>query len=374
MSGEMGTRAFRASPAYELVVWDRLGEAERRMLGELAADPSFYGILRPHAGSGRTLRAVDRDTALLLLTLREPAPLPGFARSAEAGAIIDLVTDGVLEVADGERFLSGAAGAALLLSGDVARSTHRLGRLSEAALRYAAALRLRDAHALAPRLYGYNRLPLTPAWTARAPDAHAVLRFLDPPFTDGWHVSTQSGGSWMQWQRTGVRSASRPVSAPSHKLYVSPLPDAVPAAFARVLEAVERLPVGHFKVGGDAAGLLRPDKLVLYFDDPATLVTVADALARALVGIPAQGVPFTAPIDDAGLLSWGMDPPAETRPLSWLPSESWRTWLARELASSLVTDGTAPAPVEPALERLRRRGVDVERWVPASNLWRNPEH
>lgn len=177
----------------------------------------------------------------------------------------------------------------------------------------------------------------------------------------------------MQWQRPGMRSAARPASPPTHKLYVSPLPDALPAAFARMLETIERLPVAHFKVGADAAGLLRPDRIVLYFDDPATLAAVADALARALAGMPAQGVPFTAPIDDAGLLSWGMDPPAETRPLSWLPAESWRSWLCRELASSLLPDGDAPAPIEPALERLRRRGVDLERWVPAANLWQNPE-
>jgi hypothetical protein len=370
MPSQPGTegRLFRASPAFELVVWDRLADDERRLLGELAARESFYGILRPRAGSARALRAVDRDTALLLLTLQEAAPLPGFARAGGDASIAELVTDGVLEVSDGDRFLTGGAGAALLLTGTARESKHRLGRLSGEALRYGASLRLRDPQPLAARLYAYNRVPLTPAWARRLPDAPAILRFLDVPHAGGWQIGSSAGGSWIQWSRQ-----SRHAGPPTHKLYVSPLPDALPDAFRRTLEVLERSPVAQFKVGGDAPGVLRPDKLVIYFADAATLAAVADDLGRALAGVPAQGVPFTAPIDEDGLLSWGMDPPPEARPLSWLPSESWRSWLVRELASALLPAGDTPAPVHPSLERLRRRGVDVERWVPTSSVWRELE-
>ena len=366
-------RVFRASPGYELVVWDRLEAGERQLLDELAADPSFYGILRPRDGTARSVRAVDRDTALLFLTLREPSPLPSFARAAGGGALADLVMDGVLEVRDGDGFVTGGAGAALLLDAPAASSQHRLGALSLAALRYAAALRLADAQALAARLYAYNRLPLTPRWAERAPDGRGVLRFLDVRDAAGWSVGTGGGGAWLQWNRRVTRNGGS--SQPTHKLYVSPLPDALPETFRRLLAVLEHAPVAHFKVGGDAAGLLRPDKLVLYLDDARDLAALADALAGALAGIPPHGVPFTAPIDDAGLLSWGMDPQSNARPVSWLPSESWRSWLARELASALVATGDAasPSPVEPALDRLRRRGVDIERWVPTSNLWRDAE-
>ena len=361
-------RLFRASPAYELVVWDRLDDGERRLLGELAGDPSFYGILRPRGDNGRSVRAVDRDTALLFLTLAEPATLPAFARGDGGVSAIDLVTDGVLEVGAGERFLTGGAGAALLMEGSHASPKHRLGRLSEDALRHAAALRLRDPGALAARLYAYNRIPFTPAWAARVPDAGGVIKFLDIEEAEGWRVSAASGGAWIQWtRRPDARAAS-----PTHKLYVSPLPDALPAAFRVVLEVLGREASAHLKVGGAPAALLRPDKLVIYFADAAALARVADALARALADVPAQGVPFTAPIDEEGLLSWGMDPPADARPVSWLPSESWRSWLVRELATALVDPGDAPAPIQPALERLRRRGVDIERWAPASTVWRDP--
>jgi hypothetical protein len=368
---DIDSRVFRASPGYELVVWDRLQPGEKQLLDELADDPSFYGILRPREGTGRSVRAVDRDTALLFLTLREPSPLPSFAQAASGGAVADLVLDGVLEVRDGDGFVTGGAGASLLLDAPVASSQHRLGTLSLAALRYAAALRLADGQALAARLYAYNRLPLTPQWAERVPNGRSVLRFLDVREAAGWRVGGDS--AWLQWNRRGVRTAR--TGRPTHKLYVSPLPDALPETFRLMLEVLERTPVAQFKVGGDAAGLLRPDKLVIYFDDARDLAVVAEALTGALTGIPAHGVPFTAPIDDAGLLSWGMDPLPNARPVSWLPSESWRSWLARELASALVANGAsaAPAPVEPALDRLRRRGVDIERWAPTPLLLREAE-
>jgi hypothetical protein len=371
MSGirQPGGPVFRASPAWDLVEWDRLGADERALLGELAQDPGFYGILRPLSGNGRSLRGVDRDTALLFLTLRQPGPLPRFAMSDGGGAAADLVTDGILEVSDGTVFRSGGAGAALLQQGTVAEPGHRLGRLSLGALRYAAALRLEDAHVLAARLYHYNRMPLTPEWAARAPDARSVVRFLELRGSGPWQPATSVGGAWIQWTRR-VAAAGGP---PTHKLYVSPVATALPALFPILLETLERAPVAQFKLGGDAAGLLRPDKLVAYFTDAGALAETADALARRLAGTPAHGVPFTAPIDVDGLLSWGMDPPPESRPLAWLPGESWRSWLVRELASGLIGGSDGPAPVGPALERLRRRGVDVDRWVPASTLWREVE-
>lgn len=75
---------FRANPAYELVLLDRLAPAERERVGELEGAAEIYGILRPHRNSGLEPRSASRDTALLLFTLREPGPLPAYVR-AELG-------------------------------------------------------------------------------------------------------------------------------------------------------------------------------------------------------------------------------------------------------------------------------------------------
>src|SRR5579864_7766297 len=72
---------LRANPAFRLVLFDRLPAGQRRQLAGLARDPEHYGVLRPRRGTGLGLKAVDRETALLFLTLARPGPLPGYVRS-----------------------------------------------------------------------------------------------------------------------------------------------------------------------------------------------------------------------------------------------------------------------------------------------------
>ena len=106
---------LRASPRHELVPLERLTVAERRQLAELRQEPDLYGVLRRRDDrSGRGVKAVDCNTALLLLTLREAGPLPEYLRAAHGSvalrAVIQLIADGMLEVASGGgAFVSGAA-------------------------------------------------------------------------------------------------------------------------------------------------------------------------------------------------------------------------------------------------------------------------
>ncbi|HEY0783306.1 MAG TPA: hypothetical protein VGE98_12680, partial [Thermoanaerobaculia bacterium] len=132
------------------MLFDRLSEGERTLLAELRREPGFYGVLRPRGGASSgaakgalTVKAVDRDTALLLFTLREPGPLPAYALEQfghEAGrAVARLVADGVLEIARGDGFVSGAAARPFFANGDgdgALVEGGRIARLSHEALRY----------------------------------------------------------------------------------------------------------------------------------------------------------------------------------------------------------------------------------------------
>ena len=62
-----------------------------------------------------------------------------------------------------------------------------------------------------------------------------------------------------------------------------------------------------FKVGAGAGGLLRPDKIVAYFETFERLAAAADALTERLAGVAAHGVPFTSEIAAGGQLSWGVE-------------------------------------------------------------------
>ena len=380
-------RAFRANPAFELVLYDRLPPEERKALAELRKDPDFYGILRPREGAAALgVKSVDRETALLFLTLREPGPLPSYMEALLGeGALRTvgrLVADGILEVEHGGGFVFGAAALPLFTRGDADAEAGAVGRLagiSLAALRYGQDLDVDDAFALSYRLYGYNRRPLTPRWKRLlgvGGGGDAVLAWLGIGPGGRWRQELDRGWEtrgpndwWLSWH-SRAQVAGLTGSGATWKLYVSPAPEVLPESFGAILEALAAARAPQFKVGADAWGLLRADKIVAYFPSFELLAAAADALTSRLSGMPAQGVPFTSEIGGDGLLSWGVDPPREE---SAGGGESWRLWLTHRLARALISAKTAGGDSEPwrfALERVRLEGVDTDTWTPGAMLWK----
>jgi hypothetical protein len=172
--------------------------------------------------------------------------------------------------------------------------------------------------------------------------------------------------AWREWGREdGADPADH---ATIYKLYLSPTPAATPAALARVLPVLPGLPaLLGLKLPRQRPALLRPDKVLLYFSTLDALRASAAQLLPLLDGIAAQGVPFTAALDDAGLLSWGADPPEAQAG----EDTSWRVWLCERLGSALAecADNGAFPPWQPALDRLTEAGVDVTTWSPIPSLW-----
>jgi hypothetical protein len=73
-----------------------------------------------------------------------------------------------------------------------------------------------------------------------------------------------------------------------------------------------------------------------------------------------------------------MDPPRSERLLSWQEQGSWRLWVVQRLAAALIAARAAPEttmqpttmqPWQFALARLRREGIDVDRWIPSAAIW-----
>ncbi len=219
------------------------------------------------------------------------------------------------------------------------------------------------------------------AWAGeRLCDAGAVRGFLglasgsrlSRRFEKNWTVSQRREDScWLDFRLKGTASLASGQSA--FKLYASPRPPALPALMEILSEELHRLGAVHFKVGATAASLLRPDKLVAYFGDVEALWRAGETLAARVTDLPAQGVPFTADVSRNGLLSWGLDPGDDERPVTWLQSESWRLWLTNRLARALVAAQRRPSDSVPAgrfaLDRVRLEGIDVERWIPSSARW-----
>jgi hypothetical protein len=384
---------LRANPRYELVLFDRLPPEQREMLKDFRKDPDFYGLLRPLDDSGLGVKSVSRDIALLYLTLQQPGKLPEYVRASLGERckqeVTRLVLDSVLAIEKDGKFLCGSEAAEMIYAGNqespgLAGAEGFLERLSLEALRYGQSLGLTDRVALSNRLYNYNRIPLSPYWKRTLSGPDAIAKYLGIWEGDSRELLDREWSSisdpvlnegWFAWQsrRFGSSTSFGKPKKIGCKLYISPRTDRLPEFFPTIIAVLGRCRVHHFKIGKGAQGLLRPDKMVAYFSTYEDLIATAEQLKQELAGCLAHGVPFTADLGGDGLLSWGVDPPAEGEVLPWLGRESWRLWVTNRLAVALITTSTEKtANLEPwqfALRRLQLEGVDTRSWTPSGADW-----
>lgn len=245
--------------------------------------------------------------------------------------------------------------------------SERLRDLSLAALFVAASGALDDETAVARRLYRFGSMPRAPhldddfgpgddpmavlGLTAGGPVRRLLEGVYEPSTLPGWY--------------SFARQPVRELRHAACKLYISPRPEAIGDTFPRVAATLAHAGVRSFKVGRGIAGVLRPDKIVAYFDDAAHLEVVRRAVLRRLRGCRPHGVPFTADAGGDGLLSWGIDPPPAAVPVSW------RSWLTRRMAAHLVAApaGTPAARMAYVLAALSREAVDTGTWLPRAGAF-----
>jgi hypothetical protein len=128
------------------------------------------------------------------------------------------------------------------------------------------------------------------------------------------------------------------------------------------------LPVVSIKYGLDAAGTLRPDKLVLYLASREAVRLLGARLLTTLRGARPHGVPFTAELGGNGLVSWGVDPPRDSQAAKI--GASWRLWVTKALAQGLTAARSSQTqPWESALQQIESAGVDPITWEPRNDLW-----
>lgn len=358
-----------------MLPFDELPAQEQLALAALQRDPEFYGVLRSRAGASPTSKSVSHDAAHVLTTLNEGGPLTA-SIAERLGArrdvvLAQMVLDGILEIEIDSQFIAGpAALEAVVKWRRPVEPQTKLEALSLAALEYAEALPVDDALVLSERLYAYNRIPVSGHWRRLLPDQDAVEAHLGigryplAGIIDAhWDRVHTRDGAWMAWSRRGPLQTTR---FPAYKMYVSPSCAALPIIFSAVASGFSASACVHWKVGSSARDLLRPDKMVAYFQTLKDLQEAAAALESELSGFEAHGVPFTAQVGETGLLSWGIDPVPEMHLLPWLQQESWRILICRCLGASIALAKQCAGPVSPAQfarERLRLEGIDPDTWV-----------
>lgn len=388
-SSALEERHLRLRRNVELVAFDALDAAQQSLLAEFRKDREFFGIVRSRHRGGPSVRVVDRLTAQLIGELLSGRVLSAAQRHAlgDRGrrVLARLVLDGVLEVHDDSRFVSGPRAHHLVVPPEFASSDngtvrHSLDRLSNRALQFAALLTSGDARHLAARLYAFNSQPVTPRLVRLMPSpaataAHLRLdeRTVRASLESGWHhLESEPANGWRFWpSRTEahVLDAERV----TFKLYLSPATESLCEVLPTMVEVLRRCDAPSFKVGSDLRNLVRPDKIIVYFAQLPRLLEVSAALHSALSGSTAQGVPFTTAIHGSALLSWGVDPAESTARVPWSDAESWRSWITQRLAAYVVRASRAALEVEDraqfAVDRLSLEGIDTAIWSPIEE-WR----
>ncbi|GEK20187.1 hypothetical protein [Cellulomonas xylanilytica] len=171
---------------------------------------------------------------------------------------------------------------------------------------------------LAAVLYRSGGSAPDPRQDPRWPHHLAHLAERSAPGTERYERSRAE--HWNGWTTPGVET-----TAQVHKVYVSPTVPGLATVLPVVFATAAALDVPSWKVGADAAGLHRADKIVLYLPSASRADTVAAALADLLDGCSAQGVPFTGQVGATGIVSRGQD----------RPGESWRAVVCRAVADAL---------------------------------------
>jgi len=242
----------------------------------------------------------------------------------------------------------------------------RLALISLAGLQHAHELGEASVEAVAARLYAWNRLPAA-AWRRAAWQTKILQTEAAAAAAREWTLVAPGPptGPWWAWQ-----PRARPPEAPAGgwKLYVSPQPNLLGDAVRAAFTASSELPVTSLKYGGDAQGVLRPDKLVVHFETREAVHAAAIRLSQILGGCAAHGVPFSAELAGDGLISYGCDPPVGS-PAS-RTGLSWRSWITRRLAEALAASAQlGPEACRAALAAIARDGVDPVTWAPGADIW-----
>lgn len=245
----------------------------------------------------------------------------------------------------------------------------RITHLSLAAIRLAASVFSTESAPVAHWLYRFGTLPCGPAVERDfgAGDGPLAVFGLNPGSRTRRMLEAAYEATSLEGWYSFARRPARATMIAACKLYVSPRPEALVDSFPRIADAFVQCDVRSFKVGRGIEGLLRPDKIIAYFEDHAHMQDAADVLGRSLRGCPSQGVPFTAEVGGNGLLSCGVDPPASD------VAASWRSWITKRLADSLIIQRATGRVdlVAAALADIRLAGVDPDLWRPTAEFFRS---
>ena len=295
-------------------------------------------------------------------------------------AIAQLVLDQVLEIKWNEKFVSGVHateaffGKALYADQKVPGF---ISILSKQGIEYVLHLDEAEMRTIANKLYTYNTTPWDSSLKRNFSETTDTRDFvfsasrssLISILNKEWQlINDPAKDYWLGWSRRNFTdTSSTEIDRGIYKLYISPLIHDLPKVMNLALPILTSSKAFSFKIGNGIQGLLRPDKMVAYFNNRSSLLQAAEELKNKFNDCKVQGVPFTAQIDDKGILSWGFDPPG-TDVLEAIEGGSWRCKVTDQIALAIMQAKTEQLDHRQAIDfigsKLFVTGIDPYDWTP----------
>jgi hypothetical protein len=367
---------------YSLSEWNTLSQIQKELLSGLNDETAIYGIFEPAADSSAlTVKVAYREVAMLFLHFQHFNLLPHYfiisATQHSYQILTRLILDEIIQVEWKGIYVSGAAalpaiyGQQFLEEGYI---PNYLSDLSLKAIYYAWTLEETDLRSIAGRLYTYNTIPWDASMKNAFENTQDVYTFLfskmgkssREKMQQQWYtVPGNEKGGWLSWRKNSRENVLNASSEQTYKLFISPLIHDVPEVFRHFVSSISDSEAFSFKAGGSLQGLLRPDKIVAYFYSQEALFKTAGLLQEKLEGFQPHGVPFSAQLDQKGILSHGTDPP-EADVLLSTEGGSWRSFITDQLALAILQAKKSllnwPQTMSLIRARLLTAGIDSYCW------------
>jgi hypothetical protein len=372
---------FRTGKQYILVEANQIYQSGQNALVDILEDEDIFGIFVPtNPNSNSAHKIAYKEIALLFYFLQTAGRLPLFIQrnyDDEINRILaKLVLDGILEIEWQGEFVSGVLAQEALYEqvSKINTEYSHIINISTKAINYGLNLQDIDTRSLATKVYCYNTLPVNETAFINLKDSLTIEKFLgiDNNFQrkrlKGWTKQVPSDKfSWLSWFINGSESKANYVENSTYKIYISPTIESMPLAFLSFLEVLPQTKAFSFKVGAERQGLLRPDKWIVYFQNQKDLMDAAQLFKPAFANFPVQGVPFTAPLDTKGILSWGIDPPRK-EVLENIEGGSWRANVSDKIAIAIGQAKEAKMENAEAfnfvMNKLFLDNIDSSTWTP----------
>ena len=378
-------KKFRISGCYALKEWRQVAPDVKRTLTGLAEESEIYGIFEPtDLHSTLSIKVAYLEVALIYLHLQGNCQLPHYLVLAPGEkaqtTIIQLVLDHILEIEHDQSFVGGRAAMKWIYSDHSYISPgqgNHIAKISLQSIHYAYWMNIKDIKILAAKIYTAHTQPIDSRKRNAFFTTQGIFDFLVPAadkelnflLNENWLAGNNGvNPAWLSWNsKKHKRSSLDAKTQPNLKLYISPRYEDFPAVFKKSLSILSTTSAFSFKTGATIAGLLRPDKMVVYFENERDLHFAASLLKPALGEFNAQGVPFSCQLDEKGLLSWGMDPPGKSSNNDPNGS-SWRYRISYQLAVAIIEAKNEGLTLSECLSflkyKLEKIGVNMKNWSP----------